>query len=188
MKIVVSEFMDETALQGVGPDVEMLYDSTLVDNRDALFSALAGACGLIVRNRTQVDKALLNAAPDLRVVGRLGVGLDYIDLDACKDRNVRVKPATGANTLSVAEYVISATLMLVRGAYTSNAAMVAGESPRNALMPQAGPWGWSALARSPAPWPNGPARLACRLPPTILFLPGTTPIGRASRVARCRTC
>jgi len=50
-----------------------------------------------VRNRTQVNAALLAAAPRLRVVGRLGVGLDNIDLERCKARNVTVIPATGAN-------------------------------------------------------------------------------------------
>lgn len=134
MKIVVSEFMDESALSAFGPEAEVLYDPTLVDNREALLGALAGASGLIVRNRTQVDQALLDAAPDLRVVGRLGVGLDNIDMAACAERGVAVKPATGANTLSVAEYVISTALTLLRGAYTSKAGMIAGDWPRNALI------------------------------------------------------
>lgn len=134
MKIIVSEFMDETALSAFGPEAEVLYDPTLVDNRAALLAALAGTTGLIVRNRTQVNRALLEAAPDLRVVGRLGVGLDNIDMAACADRGVAVKPATGANTLSVAEYVISTTLTLLRGAYGSQAGMIAGDWPRNALI------------------------------------------------------
>lgn len=134
MKIVVSEFMDETALSAFGPEAEVLYDPTLVEDRAALLAALAGASGLIVRNRTQVDRALLAAAPDLRVVGRLGVGLDNIDMAACAARGVAVKPATGANTLSVAEYVISTTLTLLRGAYGAQPAMIAGAWPRSALI------------------------------------------------------
>ena len=134
MKVIVSEFMDEAALAGFGPQVDLTYDPSLVDNREALLAALPGAQALIVRNRTQVDQAVLDAAPDLRVVGRLGVGLDNIDMAACKARDVIVHPATGANTLSVAEYVISTTLSLLRGAYSSNAAMIAGQWPRNALI------------------------------------------------------
>ncbi|MEQ3625405.1 MAG: hydroxyacid dehydrogenase [Celeribacter sp.] len=134
MKVIVSEFMDEAALAGFGPQVNVTYDPSLVDNREALLAALPDAQALIVRNRTQVDQAVLDAAPDLRVVGRLGVGLDNIDMAACKARGVVVHPATGANTLSVAEYVISTTLSLLRGAYTSNDAMVAGQWPRNALI------------------------------------------------------
>ncbi|WP_323766351.1 hydroxyacid dehydrogenase [Marinovum sp.] len=134
MKIVVSEFMDETALSAFGPEAEVLYDPTLVDDRTALLAALAGAGGLIVRNRTQVDRTLLEAAPALRVVGRLGVGLDNIDMAACAERGVAVRPATGANTLSVAEYVISTTLTLLRGAYGATPSMIAGQWPRNALI------------------------------------------------------
>ncbi|MEL6424506.1 MAG: hydroxyacid dehydrogenase [Pseudomonadota bacterium] len=131
-EIVVTEFMDEAALEGVEPSV--LYDPTLVDDRDRMLAALASARAVIVRNRTQVDQALLDAAPDLRVVGRLGVGLDNIDLDACAARGVVVRPATGANTLSVAEYVISTAMTLVRGAYGANAAIIAGTWPRGALI------------------------------------------------------
>ena len=71
------------------------------------------AHALIVRNRTKVTKEVLDAAPALVCVGRLGVGLDNIDLDACKAREVAVYPATGANNLSVAEYVITQALVLL---------------------------------------------------------------------------
>ncbi|WP_417524388.1 hydroxyacid dehydrogenase [Marinovum sp.] len=134
MKVVVSEFMDASALPAFGPGVEVVYDPDLVDNREALLAALPDAAALIVRNRTRVDTELLDAAPELRVVGRLGVGLDNIDLEGCAARRVAVKPATGANTLSVAEYVITAALVLLRGAYTANNAMIAGDWPRNALI------------------------------------------------------
>lgn len=136
MRVVISEFMDDSALAGLGPEVEVVYDPTLVEDRAALLARLADADGLIVRNRTRVDAALLQAAPRLRVVGRLGVGLDNIDLDACRARGIAVCPATGANTLSVAEYVISAALHLVRGAFgpSAHAAMLAGEWPRTRLM------------------------------------------------------
>ena len=94
---------------------------------------VADADGLIVRNRTQVDAPLLDVGPRLRVVGRLGVGLDNIDLDACSARSIAVRPAVGANADSVAEYVIAAALALVRGVFMSTGAVVAGEWPRVAL-------------------------------------------------------
>ena len=132
-EIVVSEFMDEAALAGFG-DRGVLYDPALVDDRVRLEGELGDARALIVRNRTRVDAALLDAAPGLRVIGRLGVGLDNIDLDACAARGIAVRPATGANALSVAEYVITAALVLTRGAFAANAAMLAGEWPRDALV------------------------------------------------------
>jgi (S)-sulfolactate dehydrogenase len=72
--------------------------------------------------------------PKLRVVGRLGVGLDNIDVAACKARSVKVIPATGANDLSVAEYVITSALMLLRGAYMRSADVAVGDWPRQAMM------------------------------------------------------
>jgi (S)-sulfolactate dehydrogenase len=89
---------------------------------------------LIVRNRTQVRPALLAAAPHLEMVGRLGVGLDNIDLDACAARDIAVHPATGANDLSVAEYVVTAALVLLRTAWHATPAVIAGTWPRNALI------------------------------------------------------
>ncbi len=91
---------------------------------------MPGVRALIVRNRTQVRGALLDAAPELTCVGRLGVGLDNIDLAACEGRGVAVYPATGANNLSVAEYAIGTAMALLRGAYAANEEMIAGDWPR----------------------------------------------------------
>ena len=134
MHIVVSEFIDQAALNQVGSGATVDYDPKLVENRPRLLDRMRLATGLIVRNRTQVDGELLAAAPHLKVVGRLGVGLDNIDLKACEARNIAVHPATGANTLPVAEYVITASLMLLRGAFVARGAMIAGDWPRSALI------------------------------------------------------
>src|SRR5262249_42666912 len=91
------------------------------------------ADALVVRNRTQVDAALLAAAPTLRVVGRLGVGLDNIDVETCKARGIRVIPAAGANARSVAEYVVTTAAMLLRGAFLSSVDVARGEWPRPRL-------------------------------------------------------
>jgi len=132
--IVICEFMDDAALDGLKQRYSVLYDPTLVDTPDRLHAELAEAMALIVRNRTQVRAGLLDHAPRLRCVGRLGVGLDNIDLDECRRRNVTVHPATGANNLSVVEYVLTAALMLLRGAWLSSAAVASGSWPRQALI------------------------------------------------------
>ena len=156
LKVVISEFMDEAAIRAELGGFETLYDPTLVDRPDALHAALDGAAGLIVRNRTQVRGALLAAAPRLRAVGRLGVGLDNIDLPACAARGIAVHPATGANDGAVAEYVIGTALLLLRGAYGAGAQVVAGAWPRNALMgreiggKRLGLVGFGAIARETA--------------------------------------
>ncbi len=157
MLVVVTEFMDRPALERFGDHVRVVYEPTLVDDRAATLAAVGEASAIIVRNRTQVDAQLLAAAPDLKVVGRLGVGLDNIDLDQCAQRGVAVCPATGANTRSVAEYVIATTMMLVRGAFQSNARMIAGEWPRGQLGTggevagrRLGLFGFGAIAREVA--------------------------------------
>lgn len=132
-KIVIGEFMDKAAVDTLRQNFEVHFDPTLVDHPDRLIVELAQAKALIVRNRTRVGAALLDAAPRLSVVGRLGVGLDNIDLDACAQRNVSVFPATGANARAVAEYVLATALMLLRGAYRSSAEVASGKWPRAAL-------------------------------------------------------
>jgi (S)-sulfolactate dehydrogenase len=132
-RVVIAEFMDETAVAALAGLHDTLYDPQLVDRGDELRAACAGADALIVRNRTQVNRPLLAAATKLRVVGRLGVGLDNIDVAACAERGIEVIPATGANALAVAEYVIAMALVLLRGAYGATADTAAGAWPRGPL-------------------------------------------------------
>jgi (S)-sulfolactate dehydrogenase len=132
--IVICEFMDQDAVKGVLAGHSVLYDPALVDRRVDLLAGLAEARALIVRNRAQVNGELLAAAPKLEAVGRLGVGLDNIDLAACKARGVAVYPATGANDIAVVEYVIGAMLTLLRGAFAATGAVIAGEWPRTKLL------------------------------------------------------
>ena len=133
MKILITEFMDEAAVGTLRERFDVTYDAKLVDQGAALKAALADADALIVRNRTQVRGDLLAAGGKLRVVGRLGVGLDNIDVPACEARGIEVIPATGANALAVAEYVIGTAMVLLRGAYGSTAEVASGKWPRNAL-------------------------------------------------------
>lgn len=131
--IVISEFMDERAVAQLAAVHDVLYDPTLVDQVDRLRQEAVLCDALIVRNRTEVRGELLAALSRCRVIGRLGVGLDNIDVAACEARSMAVIPATGANALSVAEYVITCSLLLLRGAYLSTAAVASGQWPRNAL-------------------------------------------------------
>lgn len=133
MRIVISEFMDERAVAQLQAKHDVVYDPKLVDDRPALLAAVKDAQALIVRNRTQVRGDLLDAMAACRVVGRLGVGLDNIDVSACQARGMQVIPATGANALSVAEYVIGTAILLLRTAYQCSAEVAAGQWPRNAL-------------------------------------------------------
>jgi len=152
-EIVITEFMDEAAIHASFAGRDVLYDPKLVDDPARLAAAVREARALIVRNRTQVRGALLASAVRLEVVGRLGVGLDNIDVRACEARGIAVYPATGANDLSVAEYVITAALMLLRRAWFATARVAAGEWPRTESMgreladKRLGLVGYGAIAR-----------------------------------------
>ncbi len=132
-EIVITEFMDESTVRSLSGDFDVIYEPDLADRRDRLMTMVADVRGLIVRNRTIVDAELLTAARELQVVGRLGVGLDNIDLEVCRARSIQVKPAIGANADAVAEYVIAAVLALVRGVFLSTDSVTKGAWPRTEL-------------------------------------------------------
>jgi len=74
---------------------------------DRFDDLLSRASALVVRTYTEVGRELLDRAPNLRVVGRAGVGLDSIDLDACAERGVRVVYTPDANSIAVVELVVA---------------------------------------------------------------------------------
>lgn len=133
-KIIISEFIDADALATLESRAHVTFDPNLVDNEASLLEAVSDADALIVRNRTQVRGALLEAASSLKVVGRLGVGLDNIDVADCQARGIEVIPATGANAAAVAEYVIAAVLILTRPAYLFGGRVLEGEWPRQEMI------------------------------------------------------
>ncbi|MBQ9406882.1 MAG: hydroxyacid dehydrogenase [Desulfovibrio sp.] len=133
-KIVISEFMDEQAVQALKALFDVVYDKDLVNQPQRLLTLTADCDALVVRNKTQVRGDLLAKAAKLRVVGRLGVGLDNIDVQACADRSIRVIPATGANSVSVAEYALAGLLMLARGCYQRCGEVAAGQWPRESML------------------------------------------------------
>ena len=159
--ILITEFMDAAAVADLEARFEAVYRPDLADDQAAIPALLADKKALIVRNRTKVTAELLSAAPGLTCVGRLGVGLDNIDQEACAARDVTVYPATGANNLSVAEYVICTAMMLLRGAYQRNTQMLAGEWPRGAASGREiagkvlGLVGYGAIARDTAALARG---------------------------------
>lgn len=124
--ILITEFMDSSVVDSLSSQHTTTYNSTLAEERPKLLKTLKSAKALIVRNKTLVDAELLNHGPELKCIGRLGIGLDNIDMTSCKERNIPVFPAVGANIESVAEYVIGTAMILLRGAYQENAEMTAG--------------------------------------------------------------
>ena len=128
--ILITEFMDEDAINLLMKKYDVYYDISLAEDSNSLVKLINKMKALIVRNKTLVTRELIENAPNLTCVGRLGVGLDNIDLNACEEQNVTVYPALGANSHSVAEYVICASMLLLRKAYFKKNEMIAGNWPR----------------------------------------------------------
>jgi len=83
--------------------------------------------GMIVRGRTKVTAKLIEAAPQLKVVGRAGVGVDNIDLAASQSRQITVVNSPMATTIAVAEHTMALMLSLVRGVPRADTAMKSGQ-------------------------------------------------------------
>ena len=128
--IVITEFLDGEAAAFLDQRFTVFRDDRLAFDPERLRQEVKDAKGLIIRNRTQVDEGLLDAAPSLSVIGRLGVGLDNIDMAACARRDITVIPAHGANSDSVAEYVIAAMMMMLRPVWQVSDMMRDGGFPR----------------------------------------------------------
>ncbi|HEY1159717.1 MAG TPA: phosphoglycerate dehydrogenase [Terracidiphilus sp.] len=132
MKIVLAEKVSPATLAvfAAEPGWEVLTHDQLPDGLPA---ALADAVALVVRSAVQVDDALMEHAPRLRVIGRAGVGVDNIDADAATRRGIVVMNTPGANAVAVAELTIGLMLALARKVPAANASMHAGKWEKKSL-------------------------------------------------------
>jgi D-3-phosphoglycerate dehydrogenase len=132
MKIVLAEKVSPATLavfqQELGWDI-VSHDQI----KNGLAAELANADALVVRSAVQVDDALLEAAPKLRVIGRAGVGVDNIDAEAATRRGMVVMNTPGANAVAVAELTIGLMLALGRQLPKANTGMHAGKWEKKAL-------------------------------------------------------
>src|SRR5436309_4440458 len=101
--------------------------NTIVSNPKEYAEHLAEADALLVRSAVQVNRAVLEKAPKLRVIGRAGVGVDNVDLDAATDAGVLVMNTPGGNAISVAEHTLGMMLAMARRIPQANASTRAGK-------------------------------------------------------------
>lgn len=123
---------DRIPSSGLGPledDRFELVESTGLDGQD-LRDALADAQGVIVRSTTTLDAAALDGAHRLRVIGRAGVGVDNIDVEAATARGIAVFNAPSGNTTSAAELTLALVLGVMRKVAAADRSMRAGEWDR----------------------------------------------------------
>ena len=130
MKIVVADKISE---RGLALLREAGWEVTL-PSAAGLVAELAQADGLIVRSATRVTEELLAAAPRLRVVGRAGVGVDNVDVEAATRRGVLVMNTPGGNAVSVAEHTFALLLALARSVPQLSASVHAGRWEKSGVV------------------------------------------------------
>jgi D-3-phosphoglycerate dehydrogenase len=128
-RVVVAEWTQPEGFPELEPH-EVVYDPGLWERRDELKAALRDAEALIVRNQARVDADLVEGCASLGAIGRLGVGLDNIDLGETRRRGIPVVYARNANAVSVAEYVMAAVLHCSRDLSEADGSVRRGEWDR----------------------------------------------------------
>ena len=130
--IVISEDVWSADFEALAESFPVLREPDLWSNKDELKAKLADATALVVRNRTQVTREIIEAAPKLKVIARAGVGLDNIDIKAADDNGVVVAAALGINAVAVGEQTVLMALAISRKLIELDASTRAGEWNRKA--------------------------------------------------------
>lgn len=152
--ILVSEDVWSADFDALSGDFTVVREPDLWNKKDELLSKIASATALVVRNRTQVTRELIEAAPQLKVIARAGVGLDNIDVKAADDNGVVVAAALGINAVAVAEETLAMALAISRKIVELDASTRNGEWNRKPGVEISGKtWGllgFGATARATA--------------------------------------
>ena len=131
MKIVIAEKISASAVEQLKEPGWTVLTADQLDGK--LAAHLESADALIVRSAVQADAKLLEHAKKLRVIGRAGVGVDNIDLDAATHKGIAVMNTPGANAVAVAEHTLGMMLAMARHLCRADALMHAGKWEKKSL-------------------------------------------------------
>jgi len=131
MKVVVAEKISSSAVDLLREPRWTIVTPEQMEGK--LASQLESADALIVRSAVQVNSSLLEHARKLRVIGRAGVGVDNIDLDAATRKGIAVMNTPGANAVAVAEHTLAMMLAMARQVSRANELMHAGKWEKKSL-------------------------------------------------------
>jgi len=134
MKILISDPLSEEGLKILKDVKEFQVDVKTELKPDALKAVIKDYDALVVRSATKVNKDIISAAAKLRVIGRAGVGLDNVDLDAATQKGIIVMNTPAGNTISTAEHTMSMILALSRNIPQAYASTKKGEWKRSKFM------------------------------------------------------
>jgi D-3-phosphoglycerate dehydrogenase len=133
MKILVSDPIAEEGIEKLrGAGFEVDVKTSLAP--EELVKTIPEYDGLIVRSATKVTREVIEAGKELKAIGRAGIGLDNIDLEAAKERGIKVLNTPGATTISVAELTLGHILALARHIPQATASLKAGKWEKKKFM------------------------------------------------------
>ena len=134
MKILVSDHLSEEGLKILKEVKEFKVEVRTELKPDQLKEAIKDYHAIVVRSATKVTRDVINAAVKLKVIGRAGVGLDNVDLEAATNKGIIVMNTPAGNTISTAEHTMSMLLALSRNIPLADLSLKSGEWKRSKFM------------------------------------------------------
>lgn len=132
--ILVPDNLDKAGLTLLSKAEGVTVQAAAKMSRDEVLAAIPSADALIIRSATKVDRAMLAVAGKVRIVGRAGVGVDNVDLQAATERGVIVMNAPDGNTVATAELALGMMIALARHIPAAHLSLGAGQWERKAYM------------------------------------------------------
>jgi D-3-phosphoglycerate dehydrogenase len=134
-KVLVSDKLSETAVQ-IFRDrgIEVDFDPSLGKDKDKLLSVIDQYDGLAIRSATKATEKIINAASNLKVIGRAGIGVDNIDRAAASKKGVIVMNTPFGNMITTAEHAIAMMFAVARQIPEASASTHAGKWEKSKFM------------------------------------------------------
>ena len=165
----MSDSLSDTGVQ-LMRDAGLDVDVKTGLSEEELIAIIGGYDALIVRSATTVTAKLLAASDRLRIVGRAGVGVDNVDVEAASRKGVIVMNTPLGNITSAAEQAVTLLMAVARNVCAADAALKAGRWDKKKFhrrrIVQTRRWASSAWARSGRSWPAPDRACRCRSSPT----------------------
>ncbi|MGH3666122.1 MAG: phosphoglycerate dehydrogenase [Egibacteraceae bacterium] len=129
MKVLVADQLSEAGVEALSAHAEVDVRTGL--SKDELLAVISGYDAVVVRSATTIDRDVIAAATNLKVIARAGIGLDHVDLRAATARGVLVCNAPQSNVISAAEHTVALLLALVRNVPQADRSLRVGEWRRS---------------------------------------------------------
>ena len=133
-KVLISDSLSKEAVDILTKEPDLKVDVNTKLTPEELRKVIKDYDALLVRSATKVNKDVIAAADKLKIIGRAGVGLDNVDIDAASKKGIIVVNTPGGNTISTAEHTFSMMLALSRNIPQADLSMKKGEWERKKFM------------------------------------------------------